>query len=49
MILLMGGTTESLTIADFLTQQQRPFILSVVSQYGAELAHEHAAMVSEQL
>ncbi|MFC6169950.1 precorrin-6A reductase [Loigolactobacillus jiayinensis] len=48
MILLMGGTTESLSIADFLTQQQRPFILSVVSQYGAELAQEHAAVVSEQ-
>ena len=55
MILIMGGTTESLQIADFLEENNADFIISVVSQYGADLALEHhekvnvAAMDQEQL
>lgn len=45
MILLLGGTTESLEVADMLTRRKVPFVLSVISDYGAELAHEHAKNV----
>ncbi|GEP71568.1 precorrin-6A reductase [Lentilactobacillus rapi DSM 19907 = JCM 15042] len=45
MILLLGGTSESLTIADMLTKAQQPFILSVTTEYGAELARQHATHV----
>ncbi|MBB1079424.1 precorrin-6A reductase [Limosilactobacillus sp. STM2_1] len=47
MILLLGGTTESLEVADRLTAQKKPFILSVISDYGAELAHQHSKNVIE--
>ncbi|GHP13665.1 precorrin-6x reductase [Lentilactobacillus fungorum] len=45
MILLLGGTSESLTIADMLTSLQRDFVLSVTTKYGAELARQHASQV----
>lgn len=45
MILLLGGTTESLAIADYLTKVSKPFIISVISDYGAELAQQHAEQV----
>ena len=45
MILLLGGTTESLAVADLLSAQQRPFVVSVISDYGAELAGHHAKNV----
>lgn len=47
MILLLGGTSESLAVADWLTAHQRPFILSVTTDYGATLARQHAQQVSE--
>lgn len=52
---MMGGTTESLQIADFLEESHVDFIISVVSQYGADLALKHhdkvnvAAMDTNQL
>lgn len=52
---MMGGTTESLQIADFLEDNDYDFVISVVSQYGADLALKHhdkvniAAMDSDQL
>ncbi len=49
MILLLGGTSESLDVADYLTKAKAPFILSVTTDYGAELARPHAAHVSEQI
>ncbi|EHO47986.1 precorrin-6A reductase [Lentilactobacillus kisonensis] len=45
MILLLGGTSESLTIADMLTKSHQEFILSVTTEYGAELAGQHAKNV----
>lgn len=47
MILLLGGTSESLEIADYLNSYDLPFILSVTTDYGADLAHQHAKYVSE--
>ncbi len=49
MILLLGGTSESLDVADYLTKINAPFILSVTTDYGAELARPHAAHVSQQI
>lgn len=49
MILLLGGTSESLEVADDLTQRKVPFILSVTTAYGAELARAHAVQVSQQI
>ncbi|WP_203650549.1 precorrin-6A reductase [Secundilactobacillus yichangensis] len=49
MILLLGGTSESLDVADYLTKVNAPFILSVTTDYGAELARPHAANISEQI
>ncbi|WP_243676981.1 precorrin-6A/cobalt-precorrin-6A reductase [Secundilactobacillus collinoides] len=49
MILLLGGTSESLDVADYLTKAKAPFILSVTTDYGAELARPHAVHVSEQI
>ena len=45
MILLLGGTSESLAVADVLTARQLPFVVSVISDYGEELAKKHAAAV----
>lgn len=47
MILLLGGTTESLEVADKLTKCKMPFVLSVVSDYGAKLAYQHSKNVIE--
>ncbi|WP_300562904.1 precorrin-6A reductase [Companilactobacillus sp.] len=48
MILMMGGTTESLQIADFLESKNIDFIISVVSQYGADLALKHHDKVQQK-
>ncbi|AEV95618.1 precorrin-6A reductase [Pediococcus claussenii] len=45
MILVMGGTTESLEIADVLEGIKVEFILSVVSDYGKVLANQHHGRV----
>lgn len=45
MILLLGGTSESLTVADFLTAQHRSFILTVTTDYGRDLASAHATQI----
>lgn len=42
MILLLGGTTESLAVADLLAEHKLLFVVSVISDYGAELAARHA-------
>lgn len=47
MILLLGGTTESLEVADLFNQMNLDFTVSVISDYGAELAHHHAKQVKE--
>lgn len=47
MILLLGGTSESLAAADFLNKRALPFIVSVVSDYGAKLAVNHAQHVKK--
>jgi precorrin-6A/cobalt-precorrin-6A reductase len=47
MILLLGGTSESLEVADLLTARHLSFVDSVISDYGAELARQHAANVAE--
>ena len=45
MILLLGGTSESLAVADCLAKNRLSFIVSVVSDYGVELASAHAKRV----
>lgn len=45
MILLLGGTSESLAVADVLAKHQLPFVVSVISDYGEELAKQHAPAV----
>ncbi|QLL69176.1 precorrin-6A reductase [Lactobacillus sp. 3B(2020)] len=45
MILLLGGTSESLEVADYLSQVKLKFMVSVISDYGAELAQQHADQV----
>lgn len=47
MILLLGGTSESLDVADALSKRNLPFIVSVVSDYGAKLAVDHAQHVKK--
>lgn len=47
MILLLGGTSESLAVADLLTARHLSFIDSVVSDYGTDLAKQHAVNVAE--
>ncbi|GKT02953.1 precorrin-6A reductase [Furfurilactobacillus entadae] len=49
MILLIGGTSESLVVADMLTAQHIPFMLSVTTGYGNTLAHQHAQTVVETM
>ncbi|MBA1393173.1 precorrin-6A reductase [Lactobacillus sp. XV13L] len=49
MILLLGGTSESLEIADILNRKKLNFVLSVVSEYGNELSHQHAKYVVQQI
>ncbi len=48
MILLLGGTSESLAVADQLTAANLPFVVSVTTDYGAELAGQHATRVVKQ-
>ncbi|MFD1123894.1 precorrin-6A reductase [Lentilactobacillus raoultii] len=48
MILLLGGTSESLQIADELTKRRLSFILSVTTDYGEALAKKHTQQVSKQ-
>lgn len=45
MILLLGGTTESLEVADVLRDAKVPFIISVISDYGVKLAAKHTENV----
>ena len=45
MILLIGGTSESLEIADALTSDHQAFVLSVTTDYGHTLATAHAEHV----
>ena len=45
MILLLGGTSDSLEIAKKLTEAGRPFYLSVVSDYGERLAATRAQRI----
>lgn len=45
MILLLGGTSESLLVADELTRLGDQFIISVVSDYGVQLSRPHAQHV----
>lgn len=47
MILLLGGTSESLEIADLLDRQSWPYILTVVSDYGQTLAEKLGRQVQE--
>lgn len=49
MILLLGGTSESLEVADYLTASNQEFILSVTTEYGEQLAKQHAKLVSNQV
>ncbi|GAY73656.1 precorrin-6A/cobalt-precorrin-6A reductase [Lentilactobacillus kosonis] len=49
MILLLGGTSESLEIADSFNDANLDFILSVTTDYGAEVASKHAKYVSNML
>ena len=48
MILLLGGTSESLAVADDLNAHHYSFVLSVTTDYGAELALKHAQNVCKQ-
>ena len=45
MILVLGGTSDANNIADLLKQQGIEFCLSVTSDYGAEMAHRHEAVL----
>lgn len=45
MILVLGGTSDSLVIAEKLAAAEIPFFLSVTSDYGQHLAEEVAARV----
>lgn len=45
MIFVLGGTSDSLLISDWLTETKQPFILSVATDYGETLAKQHAENV----
>lgn len=47
MILLLGGTTESLEVADILNENNISFVISVISAYGAALAAQHSKNVAQ--
>lgn len=49
MILLLGGTLESLKIADLLNQKRLRYLLSVVSDYGVKVAQQHSSHVIKQI
>jgi len=44
-ILVLGGTSDANNIADLLKEQGISFCLSVTSDYGAEMAHRHEAVL----
>ncbi|MER0285533.1 MULTISPECIES: precorrin-6A reductase [unclassified Clostridioides] len=41
MILILGGTSDSLFICDKINELKQPYILSVTTDYGKELAQRH--------
>lgn len=45
MIFVLGGTSDSLLISDWLTETKQPFILSVTTDYGETLAKQHTENV----
>ncbi|MBF2391985.1 precorrin-6A reductase [Listeria marthii] len=45
MIFVLGGTSDSLLISDWLTETKLVFILSVATDYGETLAKQHAETV----
>ncbi|EAG6973547.1 precorrin-6A reductase, partial [Listeria monocytogenes] len=45
MIFVLGGTSDSLLISDWLTETKQAFILSVATDYGETLAKQHAENV----
>ena len=46
MILILGGTSDSLSICDKINElKNQPYILSVTTDYGRELAQQHAENV----
>ncbi|MBC1570492.1 precorrin-6A reductase [Listeria sp. FSL L7-1426] len=45
MIFVLGGTSDSLLISDWLTETKQAFILSVATDYGEILANQHAENV----
>lgn len=45
MIFVLGGTSDSLIISDWLTETKQAFILSVATDYGEILANQHAKNV----
>lgn len=45
MIFVLGGTSDSLAISDWLTEKKQAFILSVATDYGETLAKQHAENV----
>ena len=42
MILVLGGTSDSLVICDYLNKNNKEFILSVTTDYGKEISCEYA-------
>jgi precorrin-6A/cobalt-precorrin-6A reductase len=48
MILLLGGTTEANTIGDLLKTMHLPFILTVTSDYGVQMAKRHGEQVIQR-
>lgn len=42
MILVLGGTSDSLVICDYLNKKNKEFILSVTTDYGRQISHKFA-------
>jgi precorrin-6A/cobalt-precorrin-6A reductase len=45
MILIFGGTSDSLDICDWLNTRKRDYMVSVATDYGEKLAKQHADFV----
>lgn len=45
MILIFGGTSDSLDICDWLHARGHQYIVSVATEYGEQLAKRHAEQV----
>ncbi|MBX9543642.1 precorrin-6A/cobalt-precorrin-6A reductase, partial [Listeria monocytogenes] len=45
MIFVLGGTSDSLAISDWLTEKKQAVILSVATDYGETLEKQHADIV----